>query len=442
MNKIQKSLLAGAISLASFQVAALPFTGVDARSISMGGTGVAAGSIVNASTFNPALLAASREDEDFNFSLAIGVVARDEDDMLDAIDELQAVDTFTGNDVVQQFSADMTAYEAAVTALIGGGATTTLDITTGAATEISDVQASAADLTTALDNLGNKPIEIGVNVGFNISIPSETLGMSVFANSRAIISGSLTDVNLDTAEITNIVNEVTAPTNFTNLTTLADPFAGGTNTNTKLVLNGGAVTEVGVALATKIAGIAIGVTPKNLRIDTVESVTGVNTVDTNNLDDTGETFEDINFDVGIAIDLGALKIGAVGKNMIEQEYTLQNSSVPGTKVVIEPQLRAGIAFDAGWATLTMDQDLTENKGVITNDVIGDSLDTQYTSLGIEFDLSLVQIRAGYRTNNLDSSGDSDVVTAGIGIHALVTADLAVASNDQGIEAVIQVGMRW
>lgn len=441
MNKIQKTLLASAMSLASFQVAALPFTGVDARSISMGGTGVAAGSIVNASTFNPALLAASRDDEDFNFSLAIGAVARDEDDMLDAIDELQTPN-FAGNDVVQQFSADMTAYESIVTTIAPGCAGNVSCILTGASSQITAVQTSAADLTTALNNLGNKPIEVGVNVGFNISIPSETLGMSVFANSRAIIAGSLQDVNLDTAEITNIVNEVTSPTDFATLTTLADPFAGGTNANTKLVLNGGAVTEVGVALATKIAGIAIGVTPKNLRIDTVESVNGVNTVDTNNLDDTGESFEDINFDVGVAIDLGALKIGAVGKNMIEQEYMLTNSAIPGTKVVVEPQLRAGIAFDAGWATLTMDQDLTENKGVITNDVIGDSLNTQYTSLGIEFDLSLVQIRAGYRTNNLDSSGDSDVVTAGIGIHALVTADLAVASNDQGIEAVIQVGMRW
>ena len=439
MKTLQRTLLAGAMALASFQVAALPFSGVDARSISMGGTGVAAGSIVNASTFNPALLAAYREGEDFNFSLAFGVVARDEDEMLDAIDELQQTN-FAGNDVIQQFSADMTAYENAVNSLITGGATTVGDITTGAAAEITAVQSSAADLTTALNNLGNKPIEVGFNVGLNLSIPSETLGMSVFANSRAILAGSLQDVNLDTAEITNIVNEVTTPTNFTNLTTLADPFAGGTNVNSNLVLNGGAVTETGVALATKIAGIAIGVTPKILRIDTIETSTGVNAVDTDNIDDTGETFEDANFDVGIAIDLGALKIGAVGKNMIEQEYTLTNSVVSGSKVVIEPQLRAGIAFDAGWATLTMDQDLTENKGVITNDVIGDSLNTQYTSVGIEFDLALVQIRAGMRSDNTGNS--DDVITAGIGIHALVTADLAVASNDQGIEAVIQVGMRW
>lgn len=60
MKKIQNTLIGAAIALTSFQAAALPFAGVDARSLAMGGTGVAAGSIANASTFNPALLAASR----------------------------------------------------------------------------------------------------------------------------------------------------------------------------------------------------------------------------------------------------------------------------------------------------------------------------------------------------------------------------------------------
>lgn len=441
MKTLHKTLLGSAMALASMQVAALPFTGVDARSISMGGTGVASGSIVNASTFNPALLAASREDEDFNLSLALGVAAHDKDKMLDAIDELQQTN-FAGNDVIEQFSADMIAYENQVSSLISGGASTTGEIITGAAAEILAVQNSAANLTTALNNLGNKPIDVGVTAGLNLSIPGETLGVSVFSNARVIVAGSLADINLDTAEITNIVNEVTSPTSFGALTSLSDPFAGGTNINTNLVLTGGAVTETGVALATKIAGIAIGVTPKTVKIETISTSTSVNAVDTNNLDDTSESFEDTNFDVGVAIDLGAFKIGAVGKNMIEKEYKLTGTAVPGSKVVIEPQLRAGVAFDAGWATLTMDQDLTENKGIISNAVIGDSQNTQYTSLGIEFDLSLVQIRAGYRTNTLDSSGDSDVLTAGIGIHALVSADLAVAQNDQGIEAVFQLGVRW
>ena len=439
MKTLQRTILGGAIALASFQVAALPFAGIDARSISMGGTGVAAGNVTNASTFNPALLAAYREDEDFNFSLALGALVRDEDNMLDAIDELQQPN-FAGNDVIQQFSADMVAFENAVNTEIYTNLETDPAVILGNITEDETLQASAANLTAALNNLGNKPIEVGFNVGFNISIPSDSLGVSVFANSRAIVAGTLVDVDQDTADITNIVDLVTSPAiTLTELDNLSDPFAGGNSVQSKLVLNGGAVTESGVALATKILGVAIGVTPKIVRIDTIESTTDVNSVDTNNIDDTGEVFEDANFDVGVAIDLGALKIGAVAKNMIEQEYTLQNS-VLGSKVVLEPQVRAGIAFDAGWATLTMDQDLTENKGVISNSVIGDSQNSQYTSLGIEFDLALVQIRAGMRTDNTGNA--DDVMTAGIGIHALVTFDLAVAGNDQGVEGVVQLGMRW
>ncbi|MDH5394252.1 MAG: conjugal transfer protein TraF, partial [Gammaproteobacteria bacterium] len=78
MKKLQQALLSSAMVLGSYQAFALPFSGTDARSLAMGGTGVAAGSVANASTFNPALLAAYREDEDFNLSIAAGFIARDE----------------------------------------------------------------------------------------------------------------------------------------------------------------------------------------------------------------------------------------------------------------------------------------------------------------------------------------------------------------------------
>lgn len=438
MKKIQNTLIGAAIALTSFQAAAVPFAGVDARSLGMGGTGVAAGSIVNASTFNPALLAAYREGEDFNFSVALGVLARD-NGLIDEIDALQATNP-AGNDLVTQFGVDVDAYNLAVNNAILAGNFLPADIQTATAIEAANLNASTSAITTALNNLNNKPIELGANVGVNLSIPSDTLGISVFVNSRAIAAGAINIDPSDTAAIDGVVTTLTGLTDFASYDNLniADPFAG--NLASTVTLTGGAVTESGVAFATKILGVAIGVTPKQLQIDTIETTSGVSGTDTGALlDDTGDTFTDANFDVGVAIDLGALKIGAVGKNMISQEYALTNS-VAGSKVVIEPQLRAGIAFDAGWATLTMDQDLTVNKGIISNALIGDTQDSQYTSLGIEFDLSLVQIRAGMRSDNTGNT--EDVFTAGIGLHALATVDFAVAGNDQGAEAVFQFGMRW
>jgi len=409
MKKLQHTLIGAAIALTSFQATALPFAGVDARSLAMGGTGVAAGSVANASTFNPALLAASREDEDFNLSLAFGVSARDEFDMIDAVDDLQGP-------LLTDFTAAIDAFTAAPA--IGVGSTA------------EQVQIAGDALTAGITNLDNKPIDLGANVGFNLTIPGETLGMSIFVNARGLASGA---VNIDTADTTAITNVIS---DAASLTPVTDPFASGMAST--LDLTGAAVTEGGLALGTKLFGIAIGVTPKVVSIDTISSSQSLKTADTSVPSDTAESFSDANFDVGVAIDFGLFKIGGVGKNMIEQEYTLQN----GQKIIIEPQMRAGIAFDYGWVTLTMDQDLTVNKGVITTGVaaVDELKESQYTAVGLEFDLALVQLRAGMRSDNTGNT--DDVLTAGIGIHALASVDLAVAGNDNGVEAVLQVGLRW
>lgn len=446
MKKIQQALLSSALVLGSYQALALPFSGTDARSLAMGGTGVAAGSVVNASTFNPALLAAYREDEDFNLSLSFGFIARDEQDMIGTLDDFQ-----NGPDLVANFSNSTTAYQTAVTAAVDDPANVLLianddfaafqaipSVSSAAATLNSD----AATLETALNGFANKPIDLGATVGFNMTIPSDSLGISLFVNSRIIGSGYVADIDQDTTIITDVANTITTPTSITDLQGISDPFAN-TSLQTKLVMTGGAVTEVGLALATKIAGIAIGVTPKQLRIDTIEFSQGVDVADTDTaLDDTGETFTDVNFDVGLAMDLGVFKLGAVVKNMIAQEYTMVNSINPGSHVLIEPQLRAGIAFDAGWATLTMDQDMSVNKGLVnTDDAVLNALqESQYTSLGLEMDLALIQLRAGVRT---DATGNSaDVVTAGIGFHFLFTLDVAVAASENSAEGIVQLGMRW
>lgn len=437
MKKLHQALFGSVIALGTGQAVALPFTGVDARSLAMGGTGVASGSIVNASTFNPALLAMARNGEDFNLSVSFGAIARDEDDLIGAVDDLQATDG-AGNDLVQQFGNAVDAYDIAVNNSILAGATTFADVNTAVASEAAALQASSASLTSALDNLSNKPLELGAELGVNISMPGDTFGMSVFANSRGIAAGYATIDSADTGQITSIVNTVTSITTFTDYTALniADPFAGGTNLASSFTLNGGVVTEVGVSMAMKVFGIAIGVTPKNVQIDTIESTSSVNTADTS-IDNTGDSFSDVNFDVGVAVELGSLRIGAVGKNMIPQEYALTGSS---TKVVLEPQLRAGVAYDAGWATFTVDQDLTENKGILSNAALDATSTTQYTAMGVEFDMALVQVRVGMRT---DMTGNSeDVVTAGIGIHALVSFDVALAANDQGVEGILQLGVRW
>jgi len=85
MNK--KILLGAAVSLASLQASAVPFQVLDARTMSMGGTGVASAPLSSAAVYNPALLSTVREDDHFSINLRLGVYAGDEDEILDATDE-------------------------------------------------------------------------------------------------------------------------------------------------------------------------------------------------------------------------------------------------------------------------------------------------------------------------------------------------------------------
>ena len=54
---------------------AAPFGSFDARSVGMGGAGVAAGTIGNAAFFNPAMLAAQRAEDDFSLLLPVASAA-------------------------------------------------------------------------------------------------------------------------------------------------------------------------------------------------------------------------------------------------------------------------------------------------------------------------------------------------------------------------------
>lgn len=81
MNK--KILLGAAISLASLHAAAVPFQVIDARTMAMGGAGVAGAPLSVSVPYNPALLATQRDDDHFSFNLRGGLYVGDRDDVID-----------------------------------------------------------------------------------------------------------------------------------------------------------------------------------------------------------------------------------------------------------------------------------------------------------------------------------------------------------------------
>jgi len=104
--KIKNIIATSALATLSSTAFAAPFAVYDARSAGMGGTGVASAHISSAPFYNPAMLAAQREEEDFALLLGAGVSAQDNNKLLD---DIEAYDNAT----------TAAAYEAAIDNAVG-----------------------------------------------------------------------------------------------------------------------------------------------------------------------------------------------------------------------------------------------------------------------------------------------------------------------------------
>lgn len=105
--KIKQLLVTSTLTALSSAALAAPFSVYDARSAGMGGTGVASAHISSAPFYNPAMLAAQREEEDFSLLAGAGVSAQDNNKLLD---DLEAFDAAYAN---SDAAAAQTAIQAA-----------------------------------------------------------------------------------------------------------------------------------------------------------------------------------------------------------------------------------------------------------------------------------------------------------------------------------------
>ncbi len=207
-----------------------------------------------------------------------------------------------------------------------------------------------------------------------------------------------------------------------------------------------AVTDVALTISREFdfsgTPVAIGISPKLQRLDVYDYIVSVeDEVETDNIDDFGVDDTGFNLDIGTSMQFGEEKQGKVGiifKNLISNELT----SVNGQVVEIQPQVRAGVAYQAfGWINLAADLDLTENEPLAFEDA------SQFLGLGLELDIfGFMQGRAGYRTN-LASTGQ-EVVSVGFGLSpfSLFHMDLGVYTNTSDIKkevgAVFELGVDW
>ena len=211
--------------------------------------------------------------------------------------------------------------------------------------------------------------------------------------------------------------------------------------NSELEVLAAAVTEFGLSLSREFSfgerKIAIGLTPKLQKVTTIHYVTEADNeedIDRDEIEDQSETFTHVNADLGVSFRLGSTNkwvVGVVGKNLIGKEFETKDVPVrggpdglmaTGQTITLDPQWRAGVAFNGDWTTVAFDVDLIEN------DPIAFEAPTQYAALGAELDVwDSVQFRMGYRTNM--SLADSDVVSIGFGLSPWVLhMDIALLAN--------------
>ena len=436
---MNKNIILGIfIGLFSMQVHAASFGIFDAHSLAMGGVGVASGDASNASHYNPALLAAAHADDDFSLVLPTVIFgASDPNSLADAIDAFGNANYETSVDNA------VTTYNAS----IGGGIGATQTAAGLLSTAISD-------LSTGVGTLSNKALVFKAGGGVLLAVPSDFIAVSVYSAGRVVGGTSINIASADTALFTDystvlacISTAADAAAVIACDTTATDVLDGAGNFNTtdttgslqsSINVRGATITETGVSLAhnfDSLGGIAIGVTPKSMTVNTFDSAASLASAEIE-LDAGTKSYSDTNIDVGVAMKLSdSLKVGVVAKNILAKDY----KTVLNNTLNLKTQLRAGVAYQNDWILVAADMDLTENEG------FGFEGKSQNAAIGMEMDLfDLFQFRAGYRQNLVnDTAADSGIASVGAGFSPFgVHLDLGVATSNAGIEAGLQLGFKF
>ncbi|MDZ7802802.1 conjugal transfer protein TraF [Thiohalophilus sp.] len=224
-------------------------------------------------------------------------------------------------------------------------------------------------------------------------------------------------------------------------------YAGSNGVDSTIDLVGLEVTEVGVSLARQFGRLSIGLTPKSQSVTSYDSDSVLlRTVDdlSDLIDAATEEGEkdhggSLNADIGLVYQLGEesrWQVGVVMRNISEQTYTTSRNNT----VKIEPQTRAGLAYNGDVITVAVDYDLQENDPLVDG-----SDKTQMLAAGLEVDaFNTLKLRAGYVKNTADVTGpDDDLLSAGLGVNILgLQVDAAVMGNDNNLSGFVQMGLQF
>lgn len=277
---------------------AVPFGMFDARTIAMGGVGVASGA-QSAVFNNPALL--TEADDIHEWFILLPTLSEQTSDPSDVEDNLDAF----------QQAAD------------------TLDM--------SNTPANRNAVQQQLDALDNSLYSTSNNIAVVVAVPSRILSGAAFFNvyeastAQPVIGGD----NLATPSYNS---------------TLAQR-------GLRIVENGVSAGKVLDNETGWARNLAVGVSVKFLLIEGYGYSESLRTADVDIQNDGNKKGSQFAFDLGVLKEFGVWKVGLVAKNIVPGNYKYASS---GDTFKIKPQLRAGFAYQSRRSVLELDIDLIEN----------------------------------------------------------------------------------
>lgn len=425
-NKAISPLLAVlAMSTLGAPVMALDYGIFEARSLAMGGTGVALSTGQNAHFYNPALLSAYKGKEEntlhgrLYFPNFVSQITNNTEDLIDAIDDGVDEDL---RDSVNAFNADQSEANA------------------GAVADAS------REVQRSLNNIGSQDFEGEVSFGISVTEPGDYEGGAYYFASRVIVGGK-TEIEADdlntlqeyisALDMVAAGNAAGARLAFPNLfdanNNLIDP---GPSISSRADIGSLVIAEWGVAVSKEFEfwgqPVAFGITPKVLRVDIYRNNLSYGSDDLDYREDKRSHIS-MNTDVGIAVPIGeSFRLGLAAKDIIPQRYATSSD------IVLETSARArfGAAYFNRFLSLGFDVDLQKNEA------LGSERPSQDFAAGLELrPFSWLDIRFGYR-QDLEGLRD-DVLSGGFRFQlGAIMTDLSYAKSTDVTGASFQLGWRF
>lgn len=442
-----------------------PFSNTDARSMAMGDTGVAASKPGTAGIFNPALLSAYADGEKFSliFTDLSGSASANSDtiDGFEDIEDKNYAQQIT--DTVDQINALVDNFDTASDAQKPA-------IVTQFANATSSVAPITQSFSDALANISGEALSLDGNLLLAAARPNKDLGMSLYLNIGGAVETGLNVATCDRQLLTDFGQAIASLSDPTELNVSSDAtsICEG-ETRVLISASDGEIqdpdsslssgfnialiqqTEIGLSLSRqfRLSGykVAFGITPKMITITSQLAEPSLRTLD----DDTYDLRDDLeaheaesssfDLDVGVAANFlsdDSLKVGVVIKNLLSPSFDTKpytGSSITRT-VKVDTAIRAGVAWSKIGFTLAADLDLTEDDGFLGG------TDTQFLSLGAEYDLfNTFRVRGGMRSNLSDA--DDTAFTLGMGVNIIAAHfDLGLQVSEFNAGLAMQLGLEF